>query len=53
MKRFKYTADFKLKTVNKFLKSELIKKRIYSTRAQAKSEILEYIEECHDRRESL
>ncbi len=35
------------------LKSELIKKRIYPTRAQAKSEIFEYIEEFYDRRKSL
>ncbi len=34
------------------LKSELIKKRIYPTRAQAKSEIFEYIEEFYDRRKS-
>jgi putative transposase len=34
------------------LKSELIKKRIYLTRAQAKSEIFEYIEELYDRRKS-
>ena len=31
------------------LKSELIKKRIYPTRAQAKSEIFEYIEEFYNR----
>jgi putative transposase len=34
------------------LKSELIKKRIYPTRAQAKSEIFEYIEEFYDQRKS-
>jgi len=34
------------------LKSELIKKRIYPTRTQAKSEIFEYIEEFYDRRKS-
>lgn len=31
------------------LKIELIKKRIYPTRAQAKSEIFEYIEELYNR----
>jgi len=30
------------------LKSELIKRRIYPTRAQAKSEIFEYIVEFYD-----
>jgi len=35
------------------LKSELIKKQIYPTRAQAKSDIFEYIEEFYDRRKSL
>lgn len=49
MKRFKYTANFKLKTVNKFLKSKFIQKRIYPTWVQAKSEVFEYTEEFHDR----
>jgi putative transposase len=34
------------------LKSELIQKRIYPTRAQAKSEIFKYIEEFYARRKS-
>ena len=34
------------------LKSELIKKRIYYARAQAKSEILKCIEDLYDRRKS-
>ena len=34
------------------IKSELIKKQIYPTRAQVKSEIFEYIEEFYDWRKS-
>ena len=49
IQRFKYTADFKFNTVNKFWKSKFIQKQIYPIRAHAKSEVFEYAEEFHDR----